>query len=255
MKLIASLANYLAAVERIWLDRSAAHDHIAAIWFRGHPDTRWELVPGAYRSGYDHISEHRLRHEFVLRAQPFIREATVPPKDHWDWYFLMQHYGLPTRLLDWSESALVALYFAVKPGSLEDQPGCVWILDPRSLNIIMADAPYVPIYSDVMVQPYLPTLWDEDTRLPEPPLAIDPPHNSPRLAAQHGKFTVHGDSRLPLSKQKLRRGLVRLDIPHEAKGPILRQLLSAGITEAGLFPGLSGLAAELRYAYSVGFQL
>jgi hypothetical protein len=58
---------------------------------------------------------------------------TPDPDDYFGWLFLAQHYGLPTRLLDWSESPLVALYFAVTEGH-EDHDGCVWALWPGGLN-------------------------------------------------------------------------------------------------------------------------
>ena len=251
-----SLSAYLRAVDAIWTGWARKRDYIPDIWFRGHADVRWQLLPGALRADCRHISEHRLRHDFLLRAQPFLHEATVPPVNDWDWYFLMQHFGLPTRLLDWSSSALVALFFAVQPPGDPKHPACVWVLDPRALNQTLSDLAYIPIYSDAWVARYLPRLWDEEAEIPLPALAIDPPHNSPRLAAQHGKFTVHGEADLALTAMRdVGPALVQLVVPAEFKGPILRQLLSAGMTEAVLFPGLSGLASELRHAYSVGFQV
>jgi len=58
------------------------------------------------------------------------------PKDEWDWIFLMQHYRAPTRLLDWSESPLVALYFALVDKLQEDSDGALWCMDPIALNRI-----------------------------------------------------------------------------------------------------------------------
>jgi hypothetical protein len=55
------------------------------------------------------------------------------PQNSWEWYFLMQHSGAPTRLLDWTEGALIALYFAVR-NKLDATDAAVWVLDPWSLN-------------------------------------------------------------------------------------------------------------------------
>jgi len=97
------------------------------LWFRGHGDADWKLTPKLYLGA----DEEEIRHEFQSRALQLIQNRF--PADRWEWYFLMQHYGAPTRLLDWTENVLVALYFAV-----EDHPGthdaAVWILDPDWLN-------------------------------------------------------------------------------------------------------------------------
>jgi FRG domain len=55
------------------------------------------------------------------------------PQNSWDWYFTMQHFGAPARLLDWTEGVLIALYFVVKDSSGEDDPA-IWALDPWWLN-------------------------------------------------------------------------------------------------------------------------
>lgn len=254
---VRTLSRYLSLVDKVWMDWTDPLDHIADIWFRGHADVDWPLLPGAQRPGYKDVSEHRYRHDFYLRAQPFLNETTVLPTSDWDWYFLMQHYGVPTRLLDWTESALVALYFAVQPDP-QDRPGCVWVINPRTVNKKLAKlGNFVPIYSDKCVTPYLSSLWDERRRtMPAAPVAIDPPLNSPRLAAQRGKFTVHGRSTLSLeTRPALKNNLLRIDIPAQAKGRIVRQLMSAGMTESVLFPGLAGLSREIRDAYAVGFDI
>jgi len=163
----------------------------------------------------------------------------------------MQHYGVPTRLLDFTESALAALYFATVEGA-DDENGCVWILHPANFNLAYAaNGGDIPAYSEKYVAPYLPELW-ERTPLPDPPMAIDPPYNSRRLVAQRGKFVVYGKVRTPLNQLSgVVNALVRIDIPGEAKRNVRRQLLAAGISESVLFPGLPGLSREIREAYTV----
>ena len=111
-------------------------------WFRGEEQANWPtaLKPKLYRTKYKLKEvlrqEQDLRLEFRRRGSQFIGDGR--PTDHWEWYFLMQHYGVPTRLLDWSDGALVALYFALKPisdekGSRQDD-AAVYMLDPWWLN-------------------------------------------------------------------------------------------------------------------------
>ena len=75
--------------------------------------------------------ENEIRHEFKSRALQLIQGRL--PADEWEWYFLMQHYGVPTRLLDWTENPLIAIYFAVE-GHKADRDAAVWALDPTWLN-------------------------------------------------------------------------------------------------------------------------
>ena len=89
-------------------------------WFRGHEEASWRLRPKLYRGGETDISklfgfEEELRGEFKRRGWQLAPGLTLPvSEDEWGWYSLMQHYGAPTRLLDWSDGALTRLYFAVR---------------------------------------------------------------------------------------------------------------------------------------------
>ena len=103
-------------------------------WWRGQRNASWALSPTLYRLGFDN-KEVDLNARFRLMAKA--RRRQVPDSsDPMGWLFLMQHYRLPTRLLDWSQSPLVALYFAVeKP---DDGDAALWSLSPTELNMLEA---------------------------------------------------------------------------------------------------------------------
>jgi hypothetical protein len=123
----------VTAIREHWFD----DDDPWGPWFRGQSRADWGLSAKLYREYGNHRSirdnyvEDEIREEFATRA-PNLSDTRFEG-DSWDWYFLMRHFGAPTRLLDWSEGALIGLYFAVR-----DNPGyydaAVWVLDPYELN-------------------------------------------------------------------------------------------------------------------------
>lgn len=221
-------------------------------WFRGLESRNHVLLPGWYRLGSrsDGMDEDDLQDEFQRRSVPLLDGQT--PQSLWEWYFLMQHYGLPTRLLDWSESSLVGLYFAVgdwkgKGGDATDD-AVVWMLHPWSLNKWSVGKGEVFRYDEECVAKYLPKqLFDAD-RSPENPVALMPLYNSRRLTAQRGVFTMHGTSPIPLEEmvrdeEKVR--LVRITIPQEHVVSIRDELLLTGVSDVTLFPEMPYLCQDI----------
>jgi hypothetical protein len=98
------------------------------IWFRGQANARWGLVPAVFRRR--DFDESSMFHHFQIRAP----EYRSSHRSVFDWLCLMQHYNLPTRLLDWSESILVALFFAAQGSGKSD--GKVYALNARRLNFL-----------------------------------------------------------------------------------------------------------------------
>lgn len=102
------------------------------LWYRGHSDSTWGLIPSAHSRNYTHtVDERNLAYDFRLRNDG---ERHHKAKSVFDLLCTMQHYGAPTRLLDWSESLLVGLFFAVKDQAEWGKPGALYVLNAFGLN-------------------------------------------------------------------------------------------------------------------------
>jgi hypothetical protein len=247
VQLVDSLWGFLSEVDRIvqlWNPEGKEHNP----WFRGHSQSSWKLTPKIYRPEFQDIKEDDLRWEFYHLAWPYLSSAAWEPKTDWDWYFLMEHYGLPIRLLDWTESALVALYFALRDTKDKKENAAVWILNPKVLNQKVAKKGYLILSTlcDTMkIKGYLPKI-DSPLSGTGYPIAIQPELKSFRIAAQQGVFTLHGKDKQALDDYAiLDQHLVKIEILRSKDSLIKEQLLVAGIGETTVFPELSALAQEL----------
>jgi hypothetical protein len=131
--------------------------------------------------------EFQLATTFRNRAPAF---GQVPARGEIDkWLFLMQHTGIPTRLLDWTESALVALFFSVCKQS--DHDGVVWMLDPLKLNEISGLKRFANTWTEPVVD-YFKVPFGTANAPSDHPVAAQSTFVHPRMSAQKSCFTIHG---------------------------------------------------------------
>lgn len=255
---IGDFLRQIADIKEAWF-----RDEGLSPWYRGQTRAAWGLLPSLYRGAtYDEIREERIedeiREEFIVRA-PVFSDFKPAGDDDWEWYFLMQHYGAPTRLLDWTQGALLALYFAVKnnPGHFDS---AVWALDPYSLNeraihiyeVIPPSAQGVSKRDKRRLRKWLPTRFTRSL-IPRKPVAVFPTHIAPRISTQRSCFTVHGRDFRGLERLENARPplLRRLVIPSFNVRAIKRELIEGGIDEATIFPDLDGLGRAVGAEYAV----
>lgn len=217
-------------------------------WYRGHADSSWLLVPGYYRLA-NAPSESTLIKRFKQSAAMLI---SATPKDSFDWLFLMQHYGVPTRLLDWSENPLVALYFAVS--SYNEHPdidAALWSLRPSELNknagISDADEEYfVPSFEDEELSNYSVEILRQNTRSQLKPLATIATRNNSRIQAQHGVFTIHHNDKIPIDAVGDSAHVIKYIIPAASREKMKNQLQVLGFTKFQLFPELASIGDVIK---------
>lgn len=221
-------------------------------FYRGEPKSGNDLLPSLLRkSDYGdkglEWTESALFYEFYTRARS-LHQLT---NDDWDVLFYMRHHGAPTRLIDWTETLGVALYFAIKKRPDKTSPSTLWLLNPYLLNeITWAKRNLISprflhkgwTYSDFLVHPTSFKI--------EYPVAIYPPQKSDRMLAQRGWFTFHGTNKEPINKvKKLEPCHRKIEIPPELVKPIRGFLKRAGINEFTMFPDLTGLSKYLKKKY------
>ena len=189
---------------------------------RGISNVDHELRPSLFRhkvlSDID-IREKNLMWIFKTSAKAILQRM---PENELEWLVVAQHHGLPTRLLDWSLSPLVACFFAVQ--SLSKADGAIYIFDRQNFK------------------------REEDVNLDDLDkiVAFFPSHASPRVTAQSGMFTVHPNNEINLEGDDL----LKLIIPAKHKRKLMDRLVKYGIHHGTVFPDLDGLSNYIKYQNS-----
>ena len=205
---VATLTEFLSAIQDF-----SANAPGAPLWYRGGARASHALIPRLYRHPEARTIEDlmRLEDEMLVR----FRQRAVPyqasmPSDSWPCLFLMQHFGVPTRLLDWTENPFMALYFATTAlnrrntdGNGKDESAAVWVLNANTWNkSALAHISYSGGPLDVnSTQAGGFTPGTRPNELVKNPIAVYGAHNSARIVAQRGVFTVFGQTTTAMEVQ------------------------------------------------------
>lgn len=247
--MIRRVAEFVEAVAAD-LEKWQAPAGRARPWFRGESGSGPPLRPKI--AAYSKEQENYLLQSFRRKAGGI---ANTPPRDQTDmWLFLAQHYGVPTRLLDWTEGALLGLYFAVNRRTLNPR---VYMLNPHRLNALSGAQEANPLnfpltwidggYENIALA------WEERaaTRGFLLPIAVPATYQDHRMIAQRSCFTVHGKALEPLADLLRSRAvdladlLIEYNIDTDSTGWLTEELAILGVTGSTIFPDLDHLAHDL----------
>jgi len=208
--------NHLSDLFHIFEKRSSGW----ILYFRGQV-CDWSLRPSLARES---VTEQERAKEFEC----FDRLAVILPKvNDWERATIAQHYGVPTRLLDWSENPLVGLYFALNDNNCDNKDGVIWVFEDKTVvnkdvaSLYDSESPYQLTYP----RPY--RAW-QDLQL-----------EIPRTKAQRGSLTSQPDLSKDFNKQDFdqnTQSLKKFIVPKQSKTELRKQLEILGVTEDRLFP-------------------
>ncbi len=277
--------NELVVTERVrtWKGFQKWADGLQDSWaFRGHTKAAWDLEASLDRTAilraetkYSRLFERqtayyekRLLREFQLRAH---HHLTHLPGDEEiiEWFALMQHYGAATRLLDWSWSPYVALYFAVENGDSDSRQGAVWAIDcdwvtKKSAKFVgipcpdMSDSDLsarMSEYANEVLNQQLQGNWTRVDARTSSVAPANPKRMNERMAAQQALFLCQLNPQIRFYDALL--GMIlrdetpqvpcvrKLNVSQEQRITFLHELKRMNITAASLFPGLEGYTRSL----------
>lgn len=258
--------------------------------FRGNQDASYELLPGFYRkfkkrqnarlmSGsidgeiYS-ANENEILAHFRKEASGFL--TSVSQDDDFTWLQYAQHYGVPTRLLDFTANPLVALYFCCK--GEKDCDGAVWILNSYTYLRWMYKDDFCTANKSELSETKIQRSIIESMKsridygiedvVMQRPLLFIPAYIDQRMSAQASRFLLWGADRRPLEVQVSTgevmdlsnrgvatriaddtRCLCKITVPDLCKHDILRSLNLMNINEKTVFPGLDGIGRYIECYY------
>jgi FRG domain-containing protein len=238
-KRIKSLSGFTQWLAKVYTD-------IDDVLFRGQRED-WPLLPKIARIRLRPRTklletEQRLLYDFKLQALSFLDRT---PESDWDWLSVAQHYGMATRLLDWTSNPLAALWFAVEKPPASPQapnrsysPAVVWGFAPSANDHVKPSSATSP-FSGGRTKVFRPK------------------HIDRRIVAQSGWFTVHKyiqDKKkfIPLNKQsRYKPALTKIIVPADCFSEIRYDLDRCGVNAASMLTDLVGLCHHIEWFHSL----
>jgi FRG domain len=208
------------------------------VWYRGVSDERHNLRPSLLRRANGVALERDLFTKYKMLAT-LVHEARG---SDWELLFDMQHYRIPTRLLDWTEVLGIAVFFALL--SNKDTDAAIYLLNPLAVNL-QSSKRNIPLVSEENDFDYKQIYWEHKPVPPVHPIAIQAPAQNNRILAQRGKFTVHGTDDRPLEEQ-FPDLVQKVPLGDRVKEGAREYLRISGINEFSVFPDIVGLAPFLE---------
>lgn len=241
---INSWSQFVSVIESIELKSQ----RLAKYLFRGQADSRWLLEPSFSRFVKDRTCrwaldrEYHMQRLFRLDAHNYIQPPILPSHTNQLalWWSAMQHYGVATRLLDWSCSPYVALYFAIE--SISESDAALWIVHPHTINNLAKEK--YSFSGDKFIDHFISESESDLLWFYEPAVKTD------RMSAQQCWFSVAADPRKEHS-QIIRShcdsdALRKLIIPSELKAEFLSKLHYMNISSRTVYPGLDGFSKSIQ---------
>jgi hypothetical protein len=229
--------------------------------YRGDGDAGWPLLTSLDKLGgvtpphtKADLEEHILRN-FIRYSRPYLTQ----PASDWEVLVAAQHHGLPTRLLDWTYSPLVAAHFATLNAEHRSDR-VIWRLDWKQVHrrfnlpelaFLIQDLEGI-LGGDHRLTPW--ALFSARDKIKPFACMLEPPSLNPRIVAQSATFTLCSDKRQSfdrfLEQNGLGSALTKFVIPAQETARFRDQLDLVDVDERRLFPDLDGVAAEMRRYYS-----
>lgn len=240
------LANSYQEIYNKVLEIKHTYFEDTEVWFRGQGVNKYLLKPSLFRTMNGIIKEK----EIFIEYKRLAAGIGLNRESEWETLIDMQHYGVPTRLLDWTSNFGVALYFALT-SSFDDYPMSLYIMNPIELNKLSGKDGIPILPNNPMGLSYIKNYIDKEPFPAIYPIAVKCNNINNRVKNQSGMFTLHGkednekDIDIITTILDKKNSIYKIDISLDAKNSIKEYLDITGINDYTIFPDIQGIARHI----------